>query len=157
MDWILFGVFMAGCISAASSGAIFEPGKWYESLNKPPWTPPNWLFPLAWTALYVLMAWAATRVAMAEGIGYAMAFWALQLSLNTLWTPVFFGLRRIRAGMVVVSGLWLSVAGTAVVFYTVDPFAGLLLVPYLTWVTIAAALNFSIMRRNPAPGAPAAA
>lgn len=149
MDWLLFSVFMAGCLSAASSGAIFEPGKWYESLQKPRWTPPNWLFPVAWTALYVLMAWAATRVAMAEGIGLAMAFWALQLSLNTLWTPVFFGLRRIRAGMVVVSALWLSVAATAVVFFTIDRMAGMLLLPYLAWVSVAAALNFSIMRRNP--------
>ncbi len=81
--------------------------------------------------------------------GVAMALWALQIALNGLWTPVFFGLRRIRTGLVVLSFLWLSVAACLVALWQVDWLAGLLFVPYLAWVSTAGALNFSVMRLNP--------
>lgn len=149
MDWIIFFVFFAACIAAGSTGAMFSPGDWYEKLSKPPWTPPNWVFPVTWSVLYILMAWSASRVALLDGNALAMAFWALQIALNTLWTPVFFGLRKMRAAMIVISALWLSVAATAFAFWQLDPVSGLMLLPYLVWVTIAAALNFSVWRRNP--------
>lgn len=149
MDWTLFAIFFAASIAAASTGALFEPGAWYKSLNKPSWTPPNWLFPVVWTVLYIAMAVAAARVAVVEGAQIAMAFFTLQLVLNTLWTPVFFGLRRLRGGMVVISALWLAVAATTITFWQIDTIAGVLLAPYLLWVTIASALNFSVWRLNP--------
>lgn len=149
MDWILFAIFLASCLAAGSTGALFEPGKWYESLAKPSWTPPNWLFPVAWTTLYLCIAAAAARVAPLEGSQYAMALFALQIALNTLWTPVFFGLKRMGAGMVVLTALWLAVAATLVSFWSLDWIAGLLFVPYLAWVTVAGALNFSVWRLNP--------
>jgi len=71
------------------------------------------------------------------------------IALNGLWTPVFFGLKRLRLGFIVLSGLWLSVALTMVALWQVDWIAGLLFVPYLVWVSIAGALNFAVMRRNP--------
>lgn len=150
MDWTLFAIFLAACFAAGSTGALFEPGAWYRSLAKPRWTPPNWLFPLAWTTLYLSMSVAAARVAPLEGSQYAMAFFALQIALNTLWTPVFFGLKRMGAGMIVLVALWLAVAATLVSFWSLDMIAGLLLVPYLAWVTVAGALNFSVWRMNPA-------
>jgi tryptophan-rich sensory protein len=107
------------------------------------------VFPVVWTTLYILMALSAMRVAGSELNGQAMAFWALQIALNTLWTPVFFGLHRIRAGMVVISLLWLAVALTTWSFFTVDLWAGIMIFPYLVWVSIASALNFSVMRLNP--------
>lgn len=149
MDWILFAIFLASCLAAGSTGALFEPGKWYESLAKPSWTPPNWLFPVAWTTLYLCIAAAAARIAPLEGSQYAMALFALQIALNTLWTPVFFGLKRMGAGMVVLTALWLAVAATLVSFWSLDWIAGLLFVPYLAWVTVAGALNFSVWRLNP--------
>ena len=79
----------------------------------------------------------------------AMALWALQIALNGLWTPVFFGLKRIRGGMLVLSLLWLSVAASVYVFWGVDWIAGLLFIPYLLWVSVAGALNLSVWRRNP--------
>ena len=88
MDWTLFLIFLAGCGAAAATGAMFEPGEWYERLEKPSWTPPKWLFPVAWTTLYLFMSFAAMRIAQLEGNGHAMAFYALQLALNTLWTPI---------------------------------------------------------------------
>jgi len=81
--------------------------------------------------------------------GIAMAFWALQIAFNGLWTPVFFGLKNIRLGLVVVSFLWLSVLGALIALWQVDTTAGVLFVPYLIWVTIAAALNAEVWRLNP--------
>ncbi|MBC6442202.1 MAG: tryptophan-rich sensory protein [Rhodobacteraceae bacterium] len=153
MDWILFLIFLAACCAAAATGAMFEPGKWYESLNKPCWTPPKWLFPVAWTTLYLFMSYAAMRVGMVEGTARALALWALQIALNTLWTPIFFGLRRMRAALYVIGFLWLSVVATTVAFFQVDFLAGILFLPYVAWVSTAAALNYSVMKRNPDAGA----
>ena len=147
--WLLFGIFLATCFAAGATGALFPPGAWYRTLAKPSWTPPNWLFPVAWTTLYLLIAFSAARVAMIPGNGVAMAFFALQIALNTLWTPVFFGLRRLKGGLVVLAALWLAVAATLVFSYVLDPLAGLLLVPYLAWVTVAGALNLAVWRLNP--------
>lgn len=149
MDWAVLATFTAACGAAAATGAMFKPAEWYMALNKPWWTPPGWLFPIAWTTLYICMAIAAARVASLPGNGQALAFWALQIALNTLWTPVFFGLHRLRAAMVVMVCLWLAVAATTLTFLAVDTVAGLLFLPYLLWVSIAGALNFSVMRLNP--------
>ena len=153
MDWPLFFTFLAACGAAAATGAMFNPDVWYRDLKKPRWTPPDWLFPVAWTTLYLCMAYAAMRVALLPDNAQAMAFWALQIALNTLWTPVFFGLHRIRAGMVVMVFLWLAVAATTLTFFQMDTVAGVVIFPYLVWVTIAGALNFSVMRLNPGQAA----
>jgi tryptophan-rich sensory protein len=149
MIWILFAIFLGACFAAGATGGLFPPGAWYRSLNKPSWTPPDWLFPVAWTTLYLCIASAGARAAMAEGNGLAMALWSLQIALNGLWTPVFFGLRRIRLGMVVLCALWVAVAACMVALWQVDRIAGLLFAPYLLWVTIAGALNAAVWRLNP--------
>ncbi len=146
----LFLTYLAACGAAAATGAMFQPGEWYRSLSKPRWTPPDWLFPVAWTVLYLSMSVAAARVAMVAGTGQALALWSVQIALNTLWTPVFFGLRRIGAGLVVLALLWLAVAATMLAFWQVDRIAGLLFVPYLVWVSVAGALNRSVWVRNAA-------
>lgn len=149
MDWGLFLTFLAACGGAAATGAMFQPGPWYGALQKPSWTPPNWLFPVAWTTLYLLMSLSAMRVAQLPDAGQALAFWAMQIAFNTLWTPVFFGLRRMRAALVVMAFLWLSVAATTFAFWQMDWLAGLMFTPYLLWVSVAGALNFSVWRLNP--------
>lgn len=154
MDWTLFLTFLAASGAAAATGAMFEPGAWYKALNKPTWTPPNWAFPVVWTILYISMAIAAARVAVLPGSGQALAFWGAQIAFNTLWTPVFFGLYRMGAAMIVMLGLWLFVALTMVSFWQHDWIAGALFVPYLIWVTVAGALNFSVWRLNPRAGRP---
>lgn len=150
MDWTLFALFLLACGASATTGAMFEPGAWYRALRKPPWTPPNWVFPAAWSVLYICIALAASRVAGLPGSGIAMALFAAQLAYNVLWTPVFFGLRNMRAAMMIIAVLWLTVAGTLVAFWQLDTLAGALFVPYLIWVTIAGALNLSVLRLNPA-------
>jgi tryptophan-rich sensory protein len=149
MDWSLFFTFLASCMAAAATGAMFQPGPWYEGLAKPDWFPPRWVFPVAWTTLYILMSLAAMRVAPLPGAAQGMGFWALQIALNTLWSPIFFGLHKMRAAMIVMVFLWASVAATMLCFFGVDFVAGLLFVPYLAWVTIAAALNITSIRLNP--------
>ena len=149
MDLGLFATFLVACGAAAATGAMFGPGAWYLALKKPWWTPPGWVFPIAWTTLYICMAVAAARVAVLPGSGQALAFWATQIAFNTLWTPVFFGLHRMKAAMVVMVGLWLAVAATTLAFAGLDWVAGLLMAPYLLWVTIAGSLNFTVIRLNP--------
>lgn len=151
MDIWLFLIFFAACIGAGATGAAFPPGAWYDGLRKPVWVPPNWLFPLAWTSIYLLMSFAGARVAMAEGSGYAMAFWALQIAFNTLWTPVFFGLRQMKAALPVMGMLWLAVLGCVITHWQLDLWAGLAFLPYLVWVSVAGALNLAMVRLNPDP------
>lgn len=154
MDWQLFIIFLSACAAASATGSLFPPDKWYfEEIKKPVWTPPPWLFPLAWVTLYVSSAYAAMRVGLVEGSAMALAFWALQIALNTLWTPVFFGLKRLRAAFIVLVCLWLAVLGTMLTFFEVDRTAGWLIAPYLFWVTYAGALNLWIWLVNGEPEA----
>lgn len=145
----LFILFLITCGAAAATGAMFPPGRWYETLEKPDWTPPNWVFPAAWTTIYLLISIAGARVAGLEGSGYAMAFWAMQAGFSTLWTPVFFGLRRFKGALYVMVPLWLSVLCCVWTHFSLDVWAGLMFLPYLVWVTAAAALNFQMWRLNP--------
>ena len=155
MDWVTLIGFAVAVMAAGATGAMFPPGPWYDTLEKPSWTPPNWLFPLAWTALYAAMVYAAWRVSKVEialagpsVVAPALAMWAAQITLNALWTPVFFGLRKIGAALAVLAALWVAVLVTLGLFLRADTLAGLLLVPYLIWVSYAAALNFTIWRTN---------
>ncbi|MEL6701718.1 MAG: TspO/MBR family protein, partial [Pseudomonadota bacterium] len=125
MDLTVFLVYLAACCAAGATGALFPPDRWYfEELKKPAWTPPPWLFPLAWSVLYIASAYAAARVAGFEGVALASALWAAQIALNTLWTPVFFGLKRLGAALVVLGLLWIAVVATCIAFFVVDPLSG---------------------------------
>jgi tryptophan-rich sensory protein len=149
MDLLLFFMFLAATFAAAATGALFPTGEWYKSLNKPTWVPPNWVFPVAWTSIYLLISFAGARVSVIEGNAYAMAFWAIQIAFNALWTPVFFGLRHLKASVPVMICLWVSVLGATVTHWQLDTIAGLAFMPYLAWVTVAAALNIAMLRLNP--------
>lgn len=149
MDIWLFLIFFGATVAAAATGAMFPTGSWYKSLNKPTWVPPNWVFPVAWTSIYFLIAFAGSRVAPLEGSGYALAFWALQIAFNTLWTPVFFGLRNLKGSLPIMAGLWIAVFGCTVTHFQLDTWAGIAFLPYLLWVTVAAALNIAMVRLNP--------
>ena len=149
---LLFLVFLSACGAAAATGMLFPTGRWYRGLRKPDGVPPNWAFPVVWTIIYFLIAFAGARVARLDGSEFAMAFWSAQIALNALWTPVFFGARRMRAALVIIAALWLAVLGATVSHFSLDFWAGLAFLPYLFWVSIAAALNFSILRLNPGIG-----
>jgi translocator protein len=141
--------FVVACFLAASMGVVFPPGSWYEHLRKPAWRPPNQLFAPVWTILYLMIAVAGWLVWNASGITLALAAYAVQLLLNAAWTPIFFGLHRPDLGFFEIVLLWLSIALTIALFGPISATAAWLLVPYLAWVTFAAALNFAIWRLNP--------
>ena len=146
-----FLALLLACACAGATGVMFPTGGWYQALRKPAWTPPNWAFPVVWTTLYVLMAWAAARVA---GTGtplaaHALALWALQIVANALWTPTVFGAHRLRAGLAVIALLWVAVLLTTIAFWRVSALSGVLMLPYLAWVSLASALNVSLVRLNP--------
>lgn len=149
MDIWLFFIFLGATFAAGATGALFPTGTWYKSLNKPSWTPPDWVFPVAWTSIYLLISFAGARVAVLDGNGYAIAFWAMQIAFNALWTPVFFGLRNIKASIPIMACLWIAVFGATLTHFQLDLWAGLAFVPYLVWVTVAAALNLAMVRLNP--------
>ena len=86
---------------------------------------------------------------MQPGSSFALGLWSLQIAISTLWSAVFFGLHRIRAGAVIIALLWVAVLATTLAFLTRDTISALMMVPYLAWGTFALALNISVMRRNP--------
>ena len=144
-------VFVALVVVAAAVGSRFRPGDWYERLNKPSWRPPNWLFAPVWSALYLMMAFAAWivwgKAGLAEG-AVPLALWLGQLVLNAAWSPAFFGLRRQDLGLIVIAALWVAIASTVAGFAAVSATAAWLMAPYLAWVSFATALNFAIWRLN---------
>ncbi len=145
-------VFIGLTVLVASSGAMFKPGDWYETLNKPSWRPPNWAFPVVWTVLYVLITWAAWRVwttAPREALPLAMGLYGLQLALNAGWSAIFFGMKRMKLALLELGALWLSIVALIAVFWPLDRTAALMLVPYLVWVTTAGVLNRAMIRLNP--------
>jgi|TARA_B100001057_G_scaffold344626_1_gene345642 tryptophan-rich sensory protein len=148
MFWLDFLVFLFACMAAGLTGSLFPPGEWYSELKKPVWTPPNWVFPVAWPILYLLMSYSGATLANLESAGSALALWALQISLNTLWTPVFFGLKNLKLGLIIIFLLLVSVAICTYVFWLYAWIAGLLFLPYLAWVVFAAALNAAVFKLN---------
>ena len=148
MFWLDFCIFLFACMAAGLTGSLFPPGKWYSELNKPIWTPPNWVFPVAWPILYLCMSYSGATLASIDGAGSALALWALQIALNTLWTPVFFGLENIKVGLIVIFLLLISVVMCTYVFWMYSFISGILFLPYLVWVTFAAALNMAVFRLN---------
>lgn len=147
---VALGVFLALNFAAAASGAVFRPGAWYEGLAKPAWTPPNRAFPVIWTALYLMNAVSGWLVWQAAGTAAALALgvYGLSLVINASWSAVFFGLRRMGFGLAIVVLLWLSILAVAALFRPFSALAGALQLPYLLWVTLAAALNLTVLRMN---------
>jgi translocator protein len=151
-------LFLVLSLSAGVAGALFSPGfstsaaHWYAALVKPAWVAPQNWFPPVWTLLYVLMAtaaWIVWRERYHRGRAAAITAYCVQLLLNSLWPPVFFGLKNIDAGLFEIVALWLAVGWTIREFARVKSVAALLLVPYFLWVTFIAAINLAIWKLNP--------
>ena len=151
-------LFLLLALGAGALGALFSPGfsasaaHWYAMLAKPGWLPPQKWFALVWTALYVLMAiaaWIIWRERYHRGRGAAIGAYAVQLLLNALWAPLFFGLKNIGAGLFDIVALWLALGWTMREFVRVRPAAAAILVPYFGWVTFAAAINLAVWKLNP--------
>jgi benzodiazapine receptor len=149
----LLGVFSAlVVVSASVIGQVATlpniPG-WYAGINKPGFTPPNWVFGPVWTTLYVLMAVAFWRVLVRRRVSdpASLAF-LVQMALNAFWSVAFFGLHNPVFGLWVIVALEAAILVTIRLFYRVDRIAAWLLVPYALWVGYATLLNAAIVRLN---------
>ena len=147
---LTFIVFLALVAGTAFFGGLWGANSWYRSLSKPGWTPPDWLFPAMWTLLYTLMAIAGWLVwnTPSESRTLLLSLWGVQLVLNGLWSYIFFGRRSIRLALADIAALWLVIAAFVIAAWPVNMLAAILFVPYLAWVSYAAALNADIWRRN---------
>jgi benzodiazapine receptor len=125
---------------------------WYANLDKPSFNPPGWVFGPVWTVLYILMAVAAALVwhrgLAGSKVRIALALYLLQLFLNALWTPLFFGLQMPHLAFIDIVMLWAAIILTILAFLRVSKYAALLMLPYLAWTTFAAVLNFSLWYLN---------
>ena len=151
--WRAYAV--AGVVAFAVCGAggwATQIGPWYRSLKFPPWRPPNWLFPPAWTTIFVLgtisagLAWNSARTEKQRR--ELVSAFVGNLGLNVAWSILFFRFRRPDWALAEVAGLWLSVLLALVAAGRIKPLAGWLLAPYLAWVSFAAVLNTAIVRLN---------
>jgi tryptophan-rich sensory protein len=150
-QWLALTGSLLLCFAAAAFGGMFMPGEWFASLKKPSWNPPSWVFGPVWTALYSMMAVAAWLVWKRGGCAVQrgpLTLFLVQLALNAAWTPLFFGLQWPGAAFAEIVLLWMAISVTLVAFGRVSYVAAWLLVPYLVWVSFAAALNFTLWRLN---------
>lgn len=147
--WISFIPFLGLVFAVAASGAVFMPGAWYQSLKRPSWTPPNWLFAPAWSVLYVMIAIAGWRVWSAAGLSAALVIWALNLIFNAAWSWLMFGRRQIQMALFDAFAMLATILVFMVLAWPIDPIATWLFAPYLAWVSFATLLNATLLRLNP--------
>ena len=129
-----------------------ESNAWYAALERPSFQPPGWAFGAAWTTLYTMMAIALAVILDAPRSRprrVALALFGAQLALNFAWSPVFFGGGMIDVGLLVILAMNVLVTMTIIAFWKIRPLAGALLIPYLAWLCVAAALNHETGRLNP--------
>lgn len=141
---------LAGIIGSVFT--VSSVGTWYAGLRKPGFTPPSWLFGPVWITLYALMgiaAWLVWRKGLEHRVvRIALALFLVQLVLNTLWSVIFFGAQAPLYAFIEIIFLWLAIVLTMVWFFRVSTYAGILLIPYIVWVSYATVLNGFIWNLN---------
>jgi tryptophan-rich sensory protein len=137
---------LAGLVGAATTDTAL-----YREIMRPTWAPPGWVFGPVWITLYTMMGvatWLVWRTGPSPDRRRAMTSFAVQLALNAAWTPVFFGLRSIGGGLLVIAVLNVAILATIVTFGRRSQLAAWLLVPYAAWVGFATALTTELWRIN---------
>jgi len=143
---LTYTLFVAGVLAIGLAlGVMFTPGSWYASLAKPPFNPPGWLFGPVWTILYVLIGISGARSFEHKGGTW---LWLAQMALNFAWTPVFFGMQRPGAALVIILALLVTIIAFIIARWNADRPSTLLFIPYAAWVAFAAVLNASIVLLN---------
>src|SRR3954470_3921179 len=149
----LFGFLAVTAIAAGigSTATIRNVQSWYPTLAKPSWTPPSALFGPVWTALYIAMSvatWRVWRKQTGSAAHAVLRSFLAQLTLNALWSVLFFGMRRPDLALIDIGALWVVIVVMLVRFWPADRIAGVLWTPYVAWVTFASALNAAVWRLN---------
>ncbi len=143
--WILI------CFIPAIIGSQFGPGDWYQTLTKPEWNPPNWIFGSVWTLLYISMGISVWIIWKNYGLKTAaipITFFIAQLILNALWSWFFFGLENVGLAFIDIVALWTLIFITLILFWKLNTWSGVLLLPYIAWVSFATVLNYNIWQLN---------
>lgn len=145
----LLALFLVVVIGVGTGiGLLTLPGEWYDALQKPFFTPPNWIFGPVWTALYVLIAIAGWRTFRVDPGSTPMRLWFVQMGLNWLWSPIWFGLHWTWVAFAVIAAILIAVVAFIVTSWNRDRLAALCFVPYAAWVGFASLLNLSIAVLN---------
>lgn len=149
---MLIGAIVCVALGSASGlSTVSEINTWFQTINKPSWNPPNWIFGPMWTTLYILMGAAFGRIwhmSDSPAKKTAMIFFVVQFVLNLTWTPVFFGMHQISFALGIILVLLFLIMITIRQFMRLDKTAGMMLIPYVLWVTFASFLNYTIMTLN---------
>jgi translocator protein len=150
MRWFGLLLWLLLPLLAGAFGSQFQPGAWYAALDKPSWNPPSWVFGPVWTVLYIMMGVAAWLVwdRYRSAARAALAVFVVQVVFNGLWSYLFFGLQSPALAFAGIVILWSLIVTTLVLFWRARTVAGVLLLPYLAWVSFAAVLNFTIWQLN---------
>jgi tryptophan-rich sensory protein len=143
------------CFAAAGLGTLFTIPSiptWYAALNKPSFSPPNYLFGPVWTILYILMG-MSLYIIWSKGfknkkVKDAIYLFGIQLFLNAIWSPVFFGAQNLLLALIIIIAMWVYIVKTIKAFAKIDKIASYLLYPYIAWVSFASILNFSLWLLN---------
>ena len=154
--YIKIAIALLVCLAVGySASTVTRPSveTWYPTLIKPIFNPPNWIFMPMWTLLYILMAVAAglvwNKIKEQNGVvKKALLFFIIQLTLNAIWSYLFFGLKNPMLALIEIALLWLMIYETYLKFIKINKTAGYLLIPYMAWVSFAAVLNASIWWLN---------
>ena len=141
-------VYIVFVVAVVAIGALIGvnnvPGEWYQSLQKPFFNPPNWIFGPVWTTLYVLIGIAGARTWIRKRMGTRMRLWFTQMVLNFLWSPIFFGMQSPTGALVIIIPMLICIIAFVTLTYSRDRVSMWLFVPYAVWVAFATLLNASI-------------
>jgi benzodiazapine receptor len=148
-------IAIVGCLGIGSIGGIFTTPAiptWYAFLNKPFFSPPNWIFGPVWTILYILMGISLFLIwqkgVKNKNVREALVIFAIQFALNAIWSPIFFGARNLFLALIVIVFMWIYILKTILAFGKINKTASYLLYPYIAWVSFASILNFSVWILN---------
>lgn len=154
-NWVklLIALIIPQLVAAAGAYiTVTGTGSWYQTLDKPSWNPPNWVFGPVWTTLYILMGiamyWVWKSHAPVKQKRWAITLWSIQLFFNFLWSYLFFGQEQLFGALLEIIVLWVMILLTIFAFARVSKLAAWLLVPYICWVSFAAILNYALWDLN---------